>query len=94
MTSVFYELAKWPIGFSQLQDEIDTVIEAGETTSNYKLQHLELLNGIISETLRLHPPTGLLQRKTPPEGLTIGETYVPRDTTVFCPQYVVGRSKY
>ena len=94
LTSIFYELAKLPFEFSRLRDEIGSVVKAGETASNHKLQHLDLLNGIISETLRLHPPAGSLQRKTPPEGLTIGETYIPGDTNVLCPHYVVGRSKY
>ena len=93
LTSLFYELVKSPTETSILRDEISSHITSGGTISNQSLQHLEALNGIISETLRLHPPTGLLQRKTPPEGLTIGETYIPGNTNVFCPQYVAARSK-
>ena len=93
LTSIFYELANLPDVFSRLQDEIGSLLKPGETTSNQNLQYLDVLNRIINETLRLHPPAGLLQRKTPPEGLTIGETYIPGDTTVFCPLYVAGRSK-
>ena len=52
-----------------------------------------LINAVINETLRLHPPAGLsLPRKTPREGLTIGDTYIPGNMTVWCPQYVIGRS--
>ena len=93
LTSIFYELANLPGGFSSLRDEISCLVKAGENLSNQRLQSLEVLNGVISESLRLHPPAGLLQRKTPPEGLTIGETYIPANTTVFCPHYVAGRSK-
>lgn len=61
---------------------------------NEKIANLDHLNGIINETLRLHPavPT-LLQRKTPPEGITIEGTYVPGNMIVSCPQYVLGRSE-
>ena len=92
LTSIFYELANLPGGFSRLRGEIGSVVRPEETASNQRLQSLDALNNIISETLRLHPPAGLLQRKTPPEGLTIGETYIPGDTNVFCPLYVAGRS--
>ena len=33
-----------------------------------------------------------LQWKTPSEGLTIGDVAIPADTTVWCSQYVIGRS--
>ena len=90
---MLYELVKLPTEISKLRGEIDSLVKAGETLSNQNLQFLDLLNGTISETMRLYPPAGILQRKTPPEGLTIGEIYVPGNTTVFCPHYVTGRSK-
>lgn len=31
---------------------------------------------------------------TPPEGITIGETYVPGDVTISTPFYTVGRRKF
>ena len=68
LTSIFYELANLPDGLSRLQDEIGSLLKPDETTSNQKLQYLDRLNRIIDETLRLHPPAGLLQRKTPPYG--------------------------
>lgn len=93
LTSALYELAKTPDKISEVRNEIESFVKAGETLSNQKLQSLALLNGIISETLRLHPPAGILQRKTPPEGLMIGERFIPGDTTVFCPHWVAGRSR-
>ena len=93
LTSTLYELAKLPSKVSELRNEVASLVKSGGTISNKKLQSLASLNGAISETLRLHPPTGLLQRKTPPEGLTIGGTYVPGNITVLCPQYAAGRSK-
>lgn len=62
---------------------------------NDKIANLKHLNAVINETLRLHPPVPTaLQRKTPPEGMAIDETFIPGNTTVICPQYVLGRSEY
>lgn len=69
--------------------------EASGEVLHEKIAHLEHLNAIINETLRLHPPVpSLLQRKTPPEGITVEGTYIPGNTVVACPQYVLGRSKF
>ena len=52
-----------------------------------KAQHL---NGVIQETLRLHPaiPSGF-PRTTPPEGITINGTYIPGGTTIVIPVYAL-----
>jgi tryprostatin B 6-hydroxylase len=61
---------------------------------NENIVNLDHLNAVIYETLRLHPPVpSLLQRTTPPEGITVEGTYVPGNATVSCPQYVLGRSE-
>ena len=63
--------------------------------SDQSLKHLGHLNGVINEALRLHPPLpSALQRLTPPEGLQIGDTYIPGNVTVWCPQYAIGRSMF
>ena len=78
---------------AKLKNAIGRHLDSGKTLVNQSLQNIPELNAVINETLRLHPPTGLLQRKTPPEGLTIGDTFVPGNITVFCPQWVASRSK-
>ena len=56
--------------------------------------NLDHLNGIIYEALRLYPPVPTaMERKTPAEGLEIGDVYVPGNMTVWCPQYAIARSK-
>jgi tryprostatin B 6-hydroxylase len=74
-----------------------------------KIQDAPLLNGAINETLRLNPPvpSGVVSkpsegrvhtdfekyRKTPPEGVEIGGTYIPGDTVIQMPQYAMGHGR-
>ena len=70
-------------------------VEGDGNIDHVKIQHLDYLNAVIHEALRLHPPVPVaLQRKTPPEGLMIDDTFIPGNMTVYCPQYVLGRSKH
>ena len=56
------------------------------------LKTLGHLNGIINETLRLHPsvPTGGY-RETPPEGIIVAGRFIPGNVTVVAPRYTMGR---
>ena len=95
LTHLFYELVSNPNQLDKLRDELTPYFDSECNGLNIqKLQGLEQLNAVINETLRLYPslPTRL-QRLTPPEGIEIGETYIPGNITVWCPQYAVGRSK-
>ncbi|KAL8777983.1 MAG: hypothetical protein Q9203_002266 [Teloschistes exilis] len=93
LVCALHELTKFPKGIPQLRTEIESLLQAGKTLSNQNLHSLAFLNGVVYETLRLYPPAGMLQRLTPPEGLDIGETHIPGNTTVFCPFYALGRSE-
>lgn len=86
----FYELALNPEKADKLYEEVRD-IDINDTKS---LRKLSYLNAIIMETLRLHPavPTGGY-RDTPPEGMTIGGTFIPGKTTIVAPRYTLGRRK-
>jgi len=92
-TAVFlmYHIANDPEQIVNIRKELDTI---DDITDHSQLQYLTHLNAVIDETLRLHPsvPSGGL-RDTPPEGITIGSTYIPGNTIVLIPHYSLGRRK-
>ena len=95
MTHVLCEIARTPKIASKIRDELNSFLTRKEDIEHQNLQGLSCLNSIISETLRLHPPAGpALKRLTPKRGIQIGETWISGLTTVFCPYYVIGRSKH
>jgi tryprostatin B 6-hydroxylase len=95
LAAIIYELARNPGQKTKLYEELSGVfVPSSREVVHEQIAHLDHLNGIINETLRLHPPVPTaLPRITPPEGIEIGETYIPGETTVYCPQYVIGHSK-
>lgn len=71
----------------RLQKEVDEA--QGAHDSAHPLPYIE---AVINETLRLKPvvPSGQ-SRVTPPEGLFIDETWIPGNTIVVVPQYLLQR---
>uniref|UniRef100_A0A8H7K5B4 Cytochrome P450 n=1 Tax=Bionectria ochroleuca TaxID=29856 RepID=A0A8H7K5B4_BIOOC len=69
LTHIFYELAYDANLTKILQDAFDAL----PSLENSNLINVELLDAVINETLRLHPPVPSgTQRVTPPGGLRIG----------------------
>ncbi|KKK24515.1 hypothetical protein ARAM_002351 [Aspergillus rambellii] len=93
LTSIIYLLCQNREHIELLRYELAPLMTdpTGEVLHE-KIAHLDHLNGVINEGLRLYPPvpTGFI-RLTPPEGITIGGTYIPGHTSVQCPLYVIGR---
>jgi len=68
LTHIFYHLAQDPQHVDRLRLEIFPQIDASDGIVPVKLQDLNYLNGIINETLRLHPPVPTsIPRLTPPK---------------------------
>ncbi|KAI1742715.1 cytochrome P450 [Xylaria scruposa] len=94
MATIFRYLAQYPRHVALLRAEIDPLPRT--EVGNYRdtdLSNLNHLNGVINEALRLFPPVpSSLPRLTPPGGLDIDGTFIPGNTLVFSPPFVVGRS--
>ena len=95
LSCALLELARKPEHIAKLREELAPYIpDASAEVQHEKIAHLNHLNGIINETLRLHPPVpAAMHRKTPSEGIEIDGTYIPGNMTVACSQHVLGRGK-
>lgn len=79
----------------KLRADIEEHMNEEHGINNRALLGAPLLNACIQETLRLHPATpGGLFRKTPAEGVHVGNTWIPGDTTLLVNFYAIGRGKY
>jgi cytochrome P450 len=89
---MFYWLAKDPVLVGKLREE---VARCRNEKGGFNYAEAELLNGCIHEALRLNPPvpSGVF-RKTPEEGVWVGKTFVPGNTTIQMPWYVMGRGEF
>lgn len=87
---LFHWLARDKGLVEKLRQEIEKCRDK-DGLSHQKLVDAELLNGCIYEALRLNPPvpSGIF-RKTPKEGVFIGEKFVPGNTTIQMPWFVMG----
>ncbi|KAG6034540.1 hypothetical protein E4U41_006500 [Claviceps citrina] len=94
LSSLFFLLATNKTECVKLQQEIDTCFPASTELDQSKLSKMKFLQACINEALRLFPPVPSgLQRMTPPEGLLIGERFVPGDTIVTIPSYAQYRDE-
>ena len=94
LTFLFYFLAAHPSKQNLLRAELSSLPKSSAEVDFKALQDAPLLNGIINETLRLWPAIlSGLQYLTPPEGITVGNTFIPGNVTVYSPGYTVQRCK-
>lgn len=89
----FYQLAKNPSLAEKLRAELkEKDIRNDGDFSVPALQYLGYLNGLINETLRLHPPVpGGVFRNTPREGILIDGKHLPGGVKVIGPHYTIQR---
>ncbi|KAL3474375.1 cytochrome P450 monooxygenase [Aspergillus californicus] len=87
---ILFYLATTSTLAKQLQEALDNLSDL----SHRNLLEVPLLDGIINEALRLYPavPSGT-QRVTPPEGVRVGEIYIPGNVIVQSPLYTIFRDE-
>ncbi|PLB48736.1 cytochrome P450 monooxygenase [Aspergillus steynii IBT 23096] len=91
MSGLFFNLVRDQALYKALQKELEPLLP---DLSYDRLADCSLLNAAINEALRLHPavPSGA-QRMTPPEGMMIGDTYIPGNTLITIPVYTFWRDE-
>ncbi|CAN9121715.1 unnamed protein product [Alternaria alternata] len=93
LSYLLYELCKNLTVQAKLRAAIDTIKPEKAHLDVEDVAECAYLDGVINETLRLHPatPSGP-QRETPPEGLTLPDsTYIPGKVNVWIPIYSLQR---
>ena len=91
----FYNLAKNPSLADKIRAELkEKNIQNNSDLSVSALQYCDYLNGVINETLRLHPPVpGGVYRNTPKEGVVIDGKQLPGGVKTIGPHYTIQRCK-
>ncbi|KAL4950529.1 cytochrome P450 [Aspergillus filifer] len=87
-----YYIATNPLTQRALQEEVQQSLseEDGHQVTWERVKSLPLLEAVINETLRMHPPVpGGMPRSTPPAGAHLGSVYIPENTTVSCPTWTI-----
>lgn len=94
MTYIMYYLATYPEQLAKLRAEVEPLLKGRTTLDPKDVGVANHLNGVIHETLRLHPPIPSgFPRVTPKEGMVLNGTYIPGYTTVVVPLWAIGRCK-
>ncbi|WP_063813826.1 cytochrome P450 [Nocardia anaemiae] len=90
LTWALYLLDRNPDVQDALHEEIDSVL-GGRAATREDLPSLPLTNRIITETLRLYPPTWVVTRQVTTD-TKLGEILLPSGTSIAVSPYVIHRS--
>jgi tryprostatin B 6-hydroxylase len=97
MACALYMLTKQPELANKLREELAPLIpqSTNEPILDDQIANNDYLNGIISESLRMYPPSpSHPTRITPPGGTVISGRFIPGGTQLMTPQYVIGRGMF
>ncbi|CAH0058651.1 unnamed protein product [Clonostachys solani] len=90
LTCLLFELTKHPDVYRKLQKEVDAHLSDKKELQNDSMIGMEYLQACIDESMRMHPIVpGGVQRHTPPQGLQIGDTFIPGDVIIQVPMHTV-----
>ncbi|KAL5047501.1 hypothetical protein BDW71DRAFT_213947 [Aspergillus fruticulosus] len=91
LTFLLVNFALYPEWLQRLRDEVDPIF----ADSDFNCARTQpVLDAVINESMRLSPSVLFgSQRETPPEGMRIGDTFIPGGTIIPIPAYQVGRDE-
>ncbi|BCS24988.1 cytochrome P450 [Aspergillus puulaauensis] len=91
LTFLLVNFALYPEWLQRLREEVDPTF----ANSHFDCTRAQpVLDAIINESMRLSPSVFFgSQRETPPEGMKIGDTFIPGGTIISIPAYQVGREE-
>lgn len=90
LINLLYLLVRQPCDMDIIKQELSTV----DTSDVKAVAALPHLNGAINEAMRLLPAVlTFVTRVTPPEGLVVGDTFIPGSVKIAAPRYSIGRRK-
>ncbi|CAH0003225.1 unnamed protein product [Clonostachys byssicola] len=94
LTCLLFELTSHPDVYRKLQNEVDAHLLDNKELQNDSLIGMEYLQACVDESMRIHPiiPGGV-QRHTPPQGLQVGDTFIPGDVIIQVPMHSVHYDK-
>ncbi|GLJ21179.1 hypothetical protein SUGI_0387710, partial [Cryptomeria japonica] len=86
------ELIRHPHLMKKVRDEMDASVGTEERVAEYHLPHLKYLQAVVTETLRLHPPTPLmLPHASPDSSRVIMGHFIPPNSHVMVNVWAVAR---
>ncbi|GKZ76155.1 hypothetical protein AnigIFM56816_005130 [Aspergillus niger] len=94
LACALYYMAANPAAYKTLQSQLEEICLNADRPTYAEIRKASYLDAILKETMRLKPavPSGQ-SRVTPPEGLQIGDVWIPGDVNVLVPQYAVQRDE-
>ncbi|KAH7665211.1 Flavonoid 3'-monooxygenase protein [Dioscorea alata] len=85
------ELIRHPDILAEVQKELDSIVGRSRLVKDVDLVNVPVLQAVIKETFRLHPPVPLLIPHTASEACEVAGYYVPKDATLLVNTWTIGR---
>ncbi|KAE8647578.1 cytochrome P450 CYP736A12-like [Cucumis sativus] len=85
------ELIKHPHVMKKMQDELQKVVGLDRKVEETDLDHLQYLDMVVKEILRLHPPAPLLVPHEALEDCIVDGFYIPKKSRIIVNGWAIGR---
>lgn len=86
------ELIRHPDVMKRVQDELEDVVGLDRMVQESDLIHLEYLDMVIKEILRLYPPVPLLVPHESLQDCSVGDFFIPKKSRVIVNAWAIGRN--